>query len=37
MKLFAELIYLFAKLGANSTSVNKMYDPKVPTQLLEEE
>ncbi len=34
MELLANIILWFAKMGASSTSISKMYDPEVPKELL---
>lgn len=36
MNFLAEILYWFAEMGATSTSVSKMYDPEIPSELLEE-
>lgn len=35
MQVLVNLIYWFAEAGATSTSLNMMYDPEVPAELLQ--
>ena len=37
MEFLIHLIYWFAEVGAESTSLNTMFDPEVPVSLMNEE